>query len=152
MAAGQLNRERRALLGAALALPLVRHSGLDPSPAVSAAAPPRPSGRSPSPAKAGEEWHAALAAYLAAEAAVAGEEGRMAGASFAEAEAAQEGYDGLGTAMDEALPRLFAAAVPDVGALAVKLELFAAHEAPDLDQEGGALAAIAADARQLSLG
>ena len=95
-------------------------------------------------------WNAALAAYLAAAAAVAGEEGRMAGASFAEAEAAQEGYDRLGTAMDEALARLLAAPAPDAAALAVKLELFAAHQGAELEGGEAAFAGMVADARRLA--
>jgi hypothetical protein len=74
----------------------------------------------------------------------------MAGASFADAEAAQEGYDRLGEAMDDALAALFAAPAPDVAALAVKLQLFAAHQAHELPYAEDALFTLTADALRLA--
>jgi hypothetical protein len=159
MAGDQLNRERRALLGAALALPAIGDALLSRHPELGSGSSSPPPGRvtswTPDQVRSdGEEtwakWHAALAAYRAAEAAVAGEEGRMAGAAFAEAEAAQEGYDQLGAALDEALARLFAAPAPDLAALAAKLQLFAAHEAFTLDCGEAALEGMVCDARRLA--
>jgi hypothetical protein len=95
-------------------------------------------------------WVAALAGWRGAAAAVAGEEGRLAGASFEAAEAGQGVYDGLCAAAEGALGRLWAAPAPDVGALAVKLELFARADGASMDAGEAALKAMAGDARRLA--
>ena len=128
MAGDQLNRERRALLGAALGLPLVGsfETGLRLR-----SVPPqdeRVVAGVAEAATAAEEWEAALSAFRAAAEAVAGEERKRAGASFAEAEAGQEAYDLVCEAMEEALLELLGCPAPDVAALAAKLELADAQE------------------------
>jgi hypothetical protein len=81
MAAGQHNPSRRALLGAAVAIPLLGASGAEEAPPLDFAS---GCGGSPSHAKAGEEWAEALAAFHAAEAEVRGVERATAGSSAEE--------------------------------------------------------------------
>ena len=143
----RLDRERRALLGAALGLPLVGDAILSrhPDGRSTALLPAQDDG-----AASGEEWHAALGAFRAAAAAVGQEERRLSGASFEDAEAGQGGYDRLCEKVEAALAHLLAAAAPDVAALATKLILFAAHEGSSLPGAEDALAIMTADALRLS--
>ena len=119
MSVTEHNPSRRALLGAAVALPLLGgRDGFEEAP------PPRFT-RSPSPANAGEDlrWRQRLAAYRVAEAAVRECERRTSGAPWEEQEAVEEEYgDRLG-ALYAALRRLMRAPAPDLPALAVKIEL-----------------------------
>jgi hypothetical protein len=112
---------RRALLGAAVGIPLVGEIG-------SAFAPPPPFGRSPSPSKLGEEWVAALGAFEAAREAVAGIEGATAGHSAEEEEALLPAHEAACDAMEAALGRAMLAAAPDWADFAVKLGLLFEHE------------------------
>lgn len=151
MAAPVHNASRRALLGAAASvvvapLPFVGKIG------GGAAAPPPPFGRSPSPARAGEEliWSRALAGFRAAEAEVRGFEEAGRGLGFAAAEARQAGYDALCEAMEGALGRLLAAPAPDVAALAVKIGLVARHESVPLESCEDCLEALERDALLLA--
>ncbi|HEY0148915.1 MAG TPA: hypothetical protein VGB70_07905 [Allosphingosinicella sp.] len=162
MAAGKLNRERRALLGAALALPLVpRGVGVEPAPVGSLGPLHRASGGldpsqtapgSPLAAdrRAGEEWDAALALVRAREAEVRAWEAGSSGLPFAAAEAWQEGYDARCSAMEEALLALLGCPAPDVAALAVKLELAAAYDVATISGGEGVLGALAVEARGLA--
>ena len=155
MAAGQCNRSRRALLGAAVGLsfssfetglrqaqPLLRMSGED-------AEAPGPLHPAPRP---GKDFHAALAAYRAAEAEVRGFEGANAGRPFVAEDPLDEVYGELGDVMYDALRLLLKAPAPDVAALAVKLELVVEHEVGTLDGGEACLAAICGDARRLAGG
>ncbi len=123
MAVGQLNRSRRALLGAAVGLPLVARAG-----AGEAAGALHPNAH-----PSGGEWEAALAAFAAAEAELLRYEGWCSGRPFEEQERLEGGYDLRSDAMYAALRRLMAAPAPDATALAVKLDLAAAHELATLD-------------------
>lgn len=85
MAAGQHNLSRRAVLGGAAGVPLLPKEG----------APPPGFTRFSSPAKAGEDWAAAVAAVRAAEARLARVEAASAGYRFDEEEAVLPAYGGL---------------------------------------------------------
>jgi hypothetical protein len=166
MAGAQLNPSRRALLGAALGFPFLPLDGggqegvaLGPGAGsearrfTSAATPSLPS-----PIEGEGNWGRALAAYRAAQAAVRAEERVTAGAS-AEEEAAREEvygarldamYDAPSTLLRTGLRRLLRVAAPDVGALAVKIDLMIDHEAATLTGGDACLAAIRRDARRLA--
>ncbi|HEX6376743.1 MAG TPA: hypothetical protein VFZ91_13605 [Allosphingosinicella sp.] len=158
MAAGQLSprlRERqsaakpsrRAVLGAAVALPLVGGIGSEiaPPPAFACGY-----GRSPSPSKLGEDWEAALAAFEATAAKVRAIEAATAGCGFDEEEALLPAHEAACEAMEAALGRLLLVPVPDLAAFAAKLELFFDHELEPYSVEAPCLAAIRGDARRLS--
>ena len=97
--------------------------------------------------RAGEEWDAALLALRAAEEAVAGEEGRQRGCSAEEEDA--EAYGLLLDRLDAALDGLWAAAAPEVAALALKIELAVAFETGSAEEVEGPWGAVLADARRL---
>ncbi len=141
MAAGQLNRSRRALLGAAVGLPLVARAG-----AAEAAGALHHEAHGP-----GGEWEAALAAFAAAEAEVLRYEAWCSGRPFEEQERLEGGYDLRSDAMYAALRRLIKAPAPDARALAVKLDLAAAHELATLDGGEACLAAIRRDAWRMAV-
>jgi len=129
MAAGQHNPSRRALLGAAVALPLV--GGLDAE-----IAPPPGFTRSPSPAKAGEEWDRALAAFEAAQAEVLRIEAATAGYSLEDEEALLPAHEAACEAMEAALQHMLFVPAPHLLALGIKFEAAFDHElktAPDDD-------------------
>ena len=119
MTAGEHSCTRRALLGAALGVPVVGSvcAGL-PSPS-------RPlDGPLPLPETGeGEEgaWAAALADVVRAEAELRVVERGTKGLSFEAAEAVQEAYDARCDAWEEAIGRAFAVPAPDVAALAAKV-------------------------------
>jgi len=137
MAAGQHNPSRRALLGAAVALPLLGVGDVTPPPASDF-----DHGRSP--AKAGEElaWARALDFYEAAE-----EEVREAEAWPADFE---DEYGERLDALCDALRRLWRTPAPDLRALALKIDLAFEHELGTLAGATACLAAIRADARRLA--
>ncbi|HEU0134427.1 MAG TPA: hypothetical protein VFR28_06360 [Allosphingosinicella sp.] len=120
------------------------------SAAVPEEAPPPHFRRSPSPAKAGEDWGAALAAFMAAEAELRGMERATAGSSGEEEEVWLPVYEGLLDGLSGAVRGVMLAAAPDFAAFASKLELFFEHEMePDsVDEE--VPAAILGDARRLA--
>ena len=140
MAAGQLNRSRRALLGAAVGLPLVAR-----------AAPGEGRGSLHDGARAsGEEWARALGAFRAAEAALRAVAQASAGGSF-EAEEALEGeYDRALDAHHAALRRLLSLPAPDLAALAVKIALTIDHEVATLSGAAACPAALRRDAQRLA--
>ena len=140
MAAGQHNPSRRALLGAAVSLPLVATTG--PLLRVSPGSPPRP----------GEEWEAALAAYERAAAHVREVEAGTAGLSFAEEEARLPAHDAACAAMEGALERVLRVPAPGPGALAVKIELMFGQAVEPGAADEGCVAALLADARRLLAG
>ena len=136
MAGDQLNRSRRALLGAAVGLPLVARAGAgEAAGALHHEA---------------AEWEAALAAFAAAEAELMRYEGWCSGRPFEEQERLEGGYDLRSDAMYAALRRLMAAPAPDARALAVKLDLAAAHELATLDGGEACLKAIRRDAWRMA--
>jgi hypothetical protein len=149
MADAQLKLSRRALLGAACAVPLSRHPGLDPGPIFSSSEPPE--GRwTPDQVRGDEtEWQRALVSLRRAEAAVLALEGGPDEDAFGRA---QDRFNAL-------FRRLLALPAPDIAALADKpvlsevegLEIAVAAELAHLTYAPPALAALARDARRLSL-
>ncbi|HMC93080.1 MAG TPA: hypothetical protein VKI45_11525 [Allosphingosinicella sp.] len=142
---------RRALLGAALGVPLSCHPELG-------------SGSSPPPAERatswtlkqvqgdGEDaWARALAAFRAAEAEVRRIEAATAGRSAAEEEAWLPRHDAACAAMDDALDRLMALPAPTHTALAAKLELLFAHAVEPGAVDDAVTAALLTDSRRLLL-
>ena len=148
MAARDLKPSRRALLGAAVAMPFVGCAGGE------AGAPPPRFARSPSPSKLGEEfeWGEALAAFRVAEAALRAFEARTAGAPWEAQEAVEREMDERLDALGPAIRRLMRTPAPDLGALAKKIELMVDHDLGS-DTDGAAcLAALKRDARRLARG
>ena len=127
MAVGQHRASRRALLGAAVALPV---AGLVDGPLLAA------SGRGPLPPPAGDppprpgenRWRRALAAFEQAEAALRSFERRTAGAPWEEQKAVEEGMDAHLDVLYPALRRLLLIPAPDLHALATKIALIVDHE------------------------
>ena len=150
MAVADLNLSRRAVLGAALAAPVL--SGVE-----GPLSPSFPRKRESSPvsvpdhhASVQANWREALAAYRAAAAELQAYERRTAGAPW-EAQAAIEAAHGdLSDALYEALRRLLKAAAPNLAALALKLDLVVEHEVGTLTGGEQCLAALRRDARRLS--
>ena len=167
MAAGQHNPSRRALLGAAVALPLIGGGDVavlargplhQPSPRATAGPPsfalrcsnvPRTSS-APRPRPGEDLWQGALARYERAAEALAEVERRTAGAPWAEQAAVEEEYGDLLDGLYAALRRLLWLPAPDLPALAVKIELIVAHEVATLNGGGACLAALRRDARRLA--
>ena len=127
MAAAQLNRTGRALLGAAVSLPVLRivegpllaGSAPDPLHRAAGGPPPRP----------GEDrWRRALGAFEQAEAALRAFERRTAGAPWEEQKAVEEGMDAHLDVLYPALRRLLRIPAPDLHALATKIALVVDHE------------------------
>ena len=143
MAAGQHNPSRRALLGAALGIPILGAAGAEEAP------PPR-FARSPSPANAGEDWSEALRAFRSAEAEVRGFERATAGSSAEAEEVWLPAYEARLEAFGGAVRALMLAAAPDFAAFARKLELFFDHELEPNSVDGEVLAAIRGDALRLA--
>ena len=148
MAAAQLKRTRREVLGAVAAVPVVALSTpvamTSPLHHAALGSPPRP----------GEDlkWSRAVAGFEAASARLRGVEGEMAGLPFAAAEARQGAYDVCVTRFYGALRRVLRAPAPDVGALAWKLSLAVEHEVATLTGGEACMAAIVGDALRLSSG
>jgi hypothetical protein len=162
MADAQLNLTRRALLGAACVPVLARHSGLDPESTFPAAAvverrwtPDQVRGDGFGADQVRDDgvgssaWQQALAAFRAAQAAVSEIEAASAGASFEEEEDWLPRHDAACDRMEEALLRAIALPAPDLGALAVKLELLFAHGIEPNAVDDVWLAAIREDALRL---
>jgi hypothetical protein len=146
MAAADLNPSRRAVLGAAFAVPvLLRHPGRDPGSTFFVQIPEPESRWMPGQVRhddsfAVTKWDRALARFRRAKAALAALEGHP------DEDAYGEAHDRFNLA----LRRLLAVPAPDIAALAVKLETAVAAELADLTYAPPALAALAADARRLS--
>lgn len=151
-APGRLGLTRRAVLGAAVAVPVAAAAGegsTKPLPRLLSQAAERKS--------AHREWITVLAAFCRAEAdmeecgrrtsrASAGPQGR----TFEEQEALDDEYALFVSAADAAMVRLLEAPAPDVGAMAVKIGLIARHRALELDGGEECLAWLEADARRLA--
>jgi hypothetical protein len=149
MSVAEHNHSRRALLGAAVALPLLGSEAVarvagplhQPSPKATAGPPPRP----------GEDlWRRRLAEYRVAEATVAEVERCTAGAPWEEQDAVEEEYGNALDGLYAALRRLFRVPAPDVAALAVKIEIVVAHEVATLNEGEACMAALRRDARRLA--
>lgn len=143
MAAGQHNPSRRALLGAAVGIPLLEVVGAEEAP---------PSGfaRPPSPADAGEDWSVALAAFRAAEAEVRAMERATAGQSAEAEEVWLPVYEARLDALGNAVRGVMLAAAPDFAAFASKLELFFEHEVEPHSVDEDGLAALKGDSLRLA--
>jgi hypothetical protein len=139
------NPSRRALLGAALGVPLLRRHCEERSDAaiqcgggVSAGLLPPDQARG----RNDEAWEAALAAFRAAEAAVRRIEAATAGYSLEEEEALLPEHEAACDSMEAALGRLLLVPAPDPAALGAKFEAAFAHElgpSPDDDPRFAAL-------------
>jgi hypothetical protein len=134
---------RRALLGAAVGFPLIAGVGAEE-------APPPHFVRSPSPAKAGEDWSEALAHFRAAEAEMRAVERATAGSSAEEEEVWLPAYEARLDAFGGAVRAVMLAPAPGFAAFADKLELFFMHELEPHSVEAEVLAAIRGDARRLA--
>jgi hypothetical protein len=159
MAARDHKPSRRALLGAAVAIPFVplsRHCEERSDAAIQAGGgddagagllpPGRARGRNDG------VWREALAGFRAAEGALREFLGRTAGAPDEEQEAVEREMDERLDALGPALLRLLGAPVPDLDALAVKIETIVAHEAFSVSGGEDCLADLCRDARRLARG
>jgi hypothetical protein len=134
MAGRDHNYTRRAVLGAAFAVPALASAA-----SAGAAAP------------AAARWRRALAGLRRAEAAMAAFERRCAAAGITENlwEVDETSGDHLGTFIS-ALQRLMRTPAPDLPALALKIEFLVDHEVGSLSDGERCLAALRADARRLA--
>jgi hypothetical protein len=147
---------RRALLGAAVAIPFVgcggelRHSRESGNPAPSSAG----EGRSGIPDQVRDDgaWSEALSGFREAEGALQAFLRRTAGAPDEEQDAVEAEMDERLDALGPALLRLLEAPAPDLEGLAVKIETIVAHEAWSTSGGEGCLADLARDARRLAGG
>lgn len=132
MAAGQHKLSRRAVLGAAVALPVA-----------GAASPLLPSDNlSP--------WQRALTAYRTAEAEMRAYEGLTAGAPWEEQAAIEAAYGERLDAMYGALRRLMRLRAPDLSALATKIVLAVDHEVATLSGGEACMSTLKRDALRLA--
>lgn len=147
MVAAQHKLSRRALLAGACALPLTRHSGLDPE-SMNTAATPAPTAvfidpglrRDDGKGRDDGKWAKALAGYTKAEAGL-------------EAVAHTEDDDVYSRALGRhgaALARLLRAPAPDLGAVAGKLDLIVRHHVSELAFGEASMAALRRDVLRLA--
>jgi hypothetical protein len=136
---------RRALLGAGVSLTFAQGAGAEE-------APPPPFGWSPSPAKAGEEWEAALADFRTAEEGLRRVEAACAGYRLDEEAAVLPGHMAACEALSAAVRRVIGTGVPDWAAFAVKVELLFAHEVEPHSIDDEVIAAVREDLRRLAGG
>ena len=118
MAAREHRVSRRALLGAACAIPLVRHPGLDPG-SISLA------GRIswiPNRVRNDEIWRTAIARLSRAEARL----------KALEHEPDEDLFDNANAVFNHALKKLVRTPAPDLPALALKIDLAIDHEVAEL--------------------
>jgi hypothetical protein len=144
MVAGQHKLSRRALLAGACALPLTRHSGLDPESTFLAAVEKErwipDQVRDDGEGRDNGKWAKALARYAQAQAAL-------------DALAHTEDDDLYGRALGRhsaALARLLRAPAPDLGAVAGKLDLITRHHVSELAFGGASMAALRRDVLRLA--
>jgi hypothetical protein len=162
MAAADHNPTRRALLGAAVGLPLSLGTGAaeargplhqpPPGHAEVRTAAGSPPGSLGIPRPGEEQWAGALVAFRAAQAEVRRIEAATAGRSAEEEEAWLPAHDFACAAMDDALAALLAAPAPNLPALAAKLELLLAHAVEPGAVEDEYAEAVLADSRRLLSG
>jgi hypothetical protein len=150
------NPSRRALLGAAVGMPLLpRHPGLDPGSTFSEAG---AAGRwIPGQVRNDEQkerneaaWERALAAYRAAEGELGRFEALCRGRPYEEQKTLEAGYDARSDAMYDALRRLLRAQAPDLAAVAAKMDLVVRHEVGTLTGGERCLAAVRRDVRRMA--
>jgi len=145
MAVAEINLSRRALLGAAFAVPFVRHPGPDPG-SISFFPLPVPGASWTLDRARGDEraerragkWQTALAHSRNAEAAVAAAQG-----------ADDDVFDRVLGRFNHALRRLLRAPAPDPAAFAAKLALAIDQEIWELTGGEACLAALVRDAKRL---
>lgn len=154
MASREHSFTRRAVLGAAVVVPVVG-VGSSSSSSASSTDPPSPK---PSPLQGEwDVWQLAFAAYrevdgarakfeVATSAASAGPGGRP----FAEQEALDDEYGLFVNAADSAMLRLLEAPAPDLDALVVKIALISDHLVWENDGGEDCLVWLEADARRLA--
>jgi hypothetical protein len=156
MASREHSCTRRAVLGAALVVPVVGAGGGVPSPQpCGAGLSPGHALAAPHPLEGEGKWGSALAGLREAEAAVVAFErsaATPAWRSFEEREALNDAYGDRVSAFDSAMLRLLEAPAPDVGAMALKIGLIARHRVLELDGGEECLAWLEADARRLAVG
>jgi hypothetical protein len=154
MSVAEHNPSRRALLGAAVALPLIGPSSpLSFAQGRHSAGPVAAEERwTPDQVRGDGRWARALAAYERAEATVAEVERRTAGAPWEEQAAVEAEYGDALDGLYAAMRRLFRVPAPDVAALAVKIEIVVAHEVATLNEGEACMAALRRDALRLSSG
>ncbi|MGZ9014967.1 MAG: hypothetical protein ACXW26_00910 [Allosphingosinicella sp.] len=148
MAAAKHNPSRRALLGAAVALPFVGGGGLRPSLS------PDTDSRSGIPDQVRDDgkWDRALATYEAVEAELRAFERRTGGAPWEEQEAVEREMDERLDALGPAMRRLMRMPAPDLRALAKKIELVVDHDVGSIDGGQACLATLKRDAKRLARG
>jgi len=153
---GALAYTRRAVLGAAVAVPVVQAGGCVPLPEpCGAGSSPGRVLAAPHPLEGEGQWGSTLRALRQAEAAVAAFErwaATPAWRSFEEREALNDAYGERVSAFDAAMLALLEAPAPDLEALAVKIALIAKHRVWELDGGEECLAWLEADARRLVTG
>lgn len=148
MAVREHSCTRRALLGAAVAVPMAGGVGPSrPSPA---------SGRGGADAR---EWRSALAAFRRREIAKkrfeelsAAASAGPGGQSFEAQEALDERFSGFAAFADAALLRLLAVPAPDISALVAKIALIADREPWEMSGGEECIVWLEADARRLAAG
>jgi hypothetical protein len=156
------NPSRRAVLGAAVALPLLPLDGggrvgvevglgdaFGRPRFTSSATPTLPS---PIEGEGSSGWSRALAAFEAAAAELRAYEAFCSGRPYEEQEALEEVCDERGDIMYAALMRLLGVPAPDVAALADKIDLALDHDIGTLSGGEACIAAIRRDAHRLSSG
>jgi hypothetical protein len=151
MAAPTHNPSRRALLGAAVALPLLGGAGRHCEQGSDAAIQTRaPTGLLRSARNDESAWRRALARFEQAEAELRAFERLTEGASMEEEAALQDGHDQRIDAFCAALRRLLRTPAPDLAALAAKIALAIDHDAGGLTGGEACLAVLRRDARRLA--
>jgi hypothetical protein len=155
MSARDHKPSRRALLGAAVAIPFVplsRHREERSDAAIRIGAGDGLSSGLPRSARNDGGWSEALAGLREAEGALQAFLDRTAGAPEEAQEAVEAEMDERLDALGPALLRLLAAPAPDLEGLAVKIETIVAHEAWSTTGSEECLADLARDARRLARG
>jgi hypothetical protein len=144
MAVAELNLSRRALLGAAFALPLARHPGLDPGSTFFFPSQVPKARWTPDQVRGDDlsrtvtKWDRALTNFRNAEAALAAVKG-----------ADDDVFDRVLGRFNHALRRLLRAPAPDPAAFAAKLALAIDQEIWELTGGDACLAALQRDANRL---
>jgi hypothetical protein len=131
---------RRALLGAVCAVPIVRHSGLDPESMNTVGGEPDAAVFMDSGLRRDDEWGQALSRFNQAQAVL-------------DAAVHEEDEDAYGRLLDshsEALTALLALPAPDLPALAAKLDVIVPQLAWELTGSEGCLEILRHDARRLA--
>jgi hypothetical protein len=160
MAAGEHNPSRRALLGAAVGLPLLPLDGggrvgvdCDIGKGAFEAEPGSTlTPTLPSPIEGEGTWSRALAEPEAAEAEMEAFQRRTAGAPWEEQEAVERGMEERLDLLEPALLRLVRMPAPDLPALATKIALVAHYHVGEMTGGEGCLALLERDARRLAGG